>query len=83
MMVDNHNNNNGEDNNQEKEDSDQDQDETNVMPWKMTGRQQLGGPHGHTHHHHHSSTPNPCCEQLLMGWKWGATGRGHGLAFKQ
>jgi hypothetical protein len=24
----------------------------------------------------HSSAPINCHEQLLMGWKWGATGRG-------
>jgi hypothetical protein len=81
MTLDDDDNNDREDNDQGKEDGNQDQDKTNIMPWKMTGRQQQGGSYSHGHHHHHSSIPNPCCEQLLVGWKWEATRREDGLAF--
>jgi hypothetical protein len=33
----------------------------------------------HHHHNYHSSTPIHCREQLLTGWKRGATGRGGSL----
>jgi hypothetical protein len=83
VTADKYDDNNREDNDEDNkakdkaEDEDQHQclnDPTPMEDSMASAGKATKGDHMATTQHH--STPNHCHEQLLVGWKWGTTGRG-------